>query len=77
MLLDVLMPLKDFLEDRPSWAILSLSLVCNGFLFNRLMRAKNEHLATVIRWMPLVDTLSKMVSDGAAKVREDTREALR
>lgn len=67
--IESLTQLKDFLEDRPSWAFLALSLSCNGYLFRKLEKARAAHMNTVTKWLPMVEQLARVVNVAAAKAR--------
>jgi len=61
--------LKNFLEDRPSWAFLALSLAANLALFRLLLKAKDKQLALVVQWLPLADKMTTLVTAAATRAR--------
>lgn len=62
--------LKDFLEDRPSWAFLALSLTCNVTLFTLYIRALHARITDAQRWGHVTDRLSTMMGTAATKARK-------
>lgn len=61
--------LKDFLADRPTYAFLTCSIAVNIYLFRCLMREKDAHFKTIERWLPVADSLTKMLSNAASRAR--------
>lgn len=67
--------LKDFLEDRPSWAFLALSLMCNVTLFTLYVRTSNARLADSKAAAAAMGAAYAAVSEAAHKSRKGARPA--
>ena len=68
-MLELMISLKNFLADRPEFAFLALSLATNALLFRMYVKEKDDHLATVLEWLPLAEKLTAMLSAVATKER--------
>jgi hypothetical protein len=59
--IDTMERMKNFVADRPEYALLAFSMCFNIALFLLLMRAKDQHLRAMERWLPIVERLSNIV----------------
>jgi hypothetical protein len=59
--IDTLSQMKNFVADRPEFALLAFSMCFNIVLFFLLMRSKDQHLKAIERWLPIVERLSNIV----------------
>lgn len=53
--------LKDFVADRPEYALLAFSMAFNIALFLLYVRAKDRQVQMLERWLPIVDRLNRIV----------------
>lgn len=75
-MLEYLISLKEFLATRPEIAFLALSLSTNAYLFRIYVKARDEHFATVITWLPVADRMMNLVSAAAEKARRRSLHAV-
>ncbi len=59
--INTLTKMKNFVADRPEYALLAFSMCFNIVLFAMLMRAKNALVSQLERWLPIVERLSRIV----------------
>lgn len=69
---NTLTKMKDFVADRPEYALLAFSMTFNVTLFWLLMKAKDRQVEILMRWLPIVERLSTIVE--RFKPRKPTNE---
>jgi len=72
---DTLTQMKNFVADRPEFALLAFSMCFNIVLFFMLMRSKDQHLRAIERWLPIVERLSNIVERFKPRSRPRAPEA--
>lgn len=64
--------MKNFLSDRPLFAILALLIVSLAYLFRKYDRAQQAHLETLSKIAPLVEKLVRVVNKAKNKLGDSS-----